>query len=155
MTWNDIILQLVQYIVPVIGALLVTLLGYLVTYLSKHQQKIKNDILRESLGAAIAEAHIVGRDAILYTQQTLVDKLKEAAEDGKLTKEEAAQALAEAKAYFIAHLSARSKDILAEALGPINEWLESFLEAKLGEYKGGAYTEVYNLANPPLPGLTD
>ena len=155
MTWNDIVMQLIQALMPVIAALFVALLGYLVTFISKHQQKIKNDILRESLGAAIAEAHIVGRDAILYTQQTLVDKLKEAAEDGKLTKEEAAQALAEAKAYFIAHLSTRSKNILAEALGPINEWLESFLEAKLGEYKGGAYTEVYNLANPPSPGLTD
>lgn len=155
MTWNDIVLQLVQALMPVIAALFVALLGYLVTFISKHQEKIRNDILRESLGAAIAEAHIVGRDAILYTQQTLVDKLKEAAEDGKLTKEEAAQALAEAKDYFIAHLSTRSKNILAEALGPINEWLESFLEAKLGEYKGGAYTEVYNLANPPSPGLTD
>ena len=155
MTWNDIVMQLIQALMPVIAALFVALLGYLVTFISKHQEKIRNDILRESLGAAIAEAHIVGRDAILYTQQTLVDKLKEAAEDGKLTKEEAAQALAEAKAYFIAHLSTRSKNILAEALGPINEWLESFLEAKLGEYKGGAYTEVYNLANPPSPGLTD
>ena len=155
MTWNDIVMQLIQALMPVIAALFVALLGYLVTFISKHQEKIRNDILRESLGAAIAEAHIVGRDAILYTQQTLVDKLKEAAEDGKLTKEEAAQALAEAKAYFIAHLSTRSKNILAEALGPINEWLESFLEAKLGEYKGGAYTEVYNLANPPSPGLTN
>ncbi len=155
MTWNDIVMQLIQALMPVIAALFVALLGYLVTFISKHQEKIRNDILRESLGAAIAEAHIVGRDAILYTQQTLVDKLKEAAEDGKLTKEEAAQALAEAKAYFITHLSARSKDVLAEALGPINDWLDSFLEAKLGEYKGEAQNEVYGLANPPSPGLTD
>ena len=60
MTWNDIVLQFIQDMVPVIGALLVTSLGYLVTWIFKTPAKDKNDILRESLGAAIAEAHIVG-----------------------------------------------------------------------------------------------
>jgi|GEM_PF-613231 hypothetical protein len=154
MTWNDVVMQIVQYLVPVIGALLVALLGYLVTYISKHQEKLKNDILRDAFGAALAEAHIVGRDAIVATQQQLVDDLKAAAEDGKLTKEEAAEALAAAKLYFITHLSDHSKDVLREGLGPIQNWLDSFLEAKLGEYKGGAQTEVQKLANPISPGLT-
>ncbi len=155
MTWDNVVIQVVQYLVPAIGALLVALLGYLITYISKHQEKLKNDILREALGAALAEAHVVGRDAIVATQQKLVDDLKAAAEDGKLTKEEAAQAMTAAKYYFVTHLSSRSKDILRKALGPINNWLDTFLEAKLGEYKGGAQAEVARLANPILPGLTE
>src|SRR5690606_33760281 len=100
MTWNDVIMQLVMYMVPAVGALFIALLGYLVSFLSKHQKKIRNEILRDSFGAALGEAHIVARDAILYAQQTLVDALKEASMDGKLTKEEALQAMNEAKAYF-------------------------------------------------------
>lgn len=154
MTRNDVLMQIIQYLVPVIGAFLVALLGYLVTYISKHQEKLKNDLLREALGAALAEVHVVGRDAIVATQPKLVDDLKAAAEDGKLTKEEAAEAMAEAKLYFITHLSDRSKDVLREGLGPINEWLEDFLMAKLGEYKGGAQAEVARLENSISPGLT-
>jgi hypothetical protein len=154
MTWNGIVIQVVQYLIPVIGALLVALLGYLVTYISRHQEKLKNDILREAFSAALAEAHVVGRDAIVATQQKFVDDLKAASEDGKLTKEEAAEALAAARLYFNNHISSRSKDVLREGLGPIHEWLDSFLEARLGEYKGGAYGEVQRLANPLSPGLT-
>lgn len=147
MTWNDIVVQVVQYLIPVIGALLVALLGYLVTYISKQQEKIKNDILRESIGAALAEAHVVGRDAIVATQQVLIDDFKEASHDGKLTREEAAQGMEAAKQYFISHISTNSVNILREAIGPIKDWLDTFLEAKLGEYKG----EVQ--ANPSSPGL--
>jgi len=109
----------------------------------------------DSFGAALGEAHIVARDAILYAQQTLVDALKEASMDGKLTKEEALRAMNEAKAYFITHISENSKNILIEALGPINNWLSSFLEAKLKEYKGEVQNEVYGLANPFSPGITE
>lgn len=155
MTWNDVIMQLVMYMVPAVGALFMALLGYLVSFLSKHQKKIRNEILRDSFGAALGEAHIVARDAILYAQQTLVDALKEASMDGKLTKEEALQAMNEAKAYFITHISENSKNILIEALGPINNWLSSFLEARLREYKGEVQNEVYGLANPFSPGITE
>lgn len=155
MTRNDVLMQIIQYLVPVIGALLVVLLGYLVTYISKHQEKLKNDLLRDALGAALAEAHVVGRDAIVATQQKLIEDLKKASEDGKLTKEEAAHAMDAARYYFITHLSSRSKDVLQEGLGPIHEWLDSFLEAKLGEYKGETFREVQKLANPISPGLTN
>lgn len=65
-----------------------------------------------------------------------------------------AEALAAARLYFINHLSSRSKDVLREGLGPIHKWLDSFLEARLGEYKGRVYEEVQDLANPTSPGLT-
>ena len=51
-----------------------------------------------------------------------------------------------AKHYFITHISSNSVNILREAVGPIKDWLDTFLEAKLGEYKGEAYGEVQKLA---------
>lgn len=135
MDWNDIVLQLVQYLVPAIGGLLVALLGYLVAYLSKQTKKVNNELLRAILDGAKDEAHSVAYDAIMATQQKLVDDLKAAAEDGKLTKEEAREALTEAKIYFINHISDNSRQVLVEALGPMKDWLDDFLEAKLGEIK--------------------
>ena len=143
-----------EYLIPVIGGLFVVLLGYLVGFIAKHLEKLKNDTLRDAFSAALAEAHLVGRDAIVSTQQKFVDDLKAASEDGKLTKEEAAEALAAARLYFNNHISSRSKDVLKEGLGPIHEWLDSFLEARLGEYKGGVYGKVGRLANPPSPELS-
>ena len=56
MTWNGIVIQVLQYLIPVIGALLVALLGYLVTYISRHQEKLKT-IFCETHLSALAEAH--------------------------------------------------------------------------------------------------
>jgi|LSQX01.2.fsa_nt_gb hypothetical protein len=143
-----------EYLVPVIGGLCAVLLGYLVGFIAKHLEKLKNDTSREAFSAALTEAHVVGRDAILATRQKFVDDLKAASEDGKLTKEEAAEALATARLYFNNHISRRSKDVLKERLGSIHEWLDNFLEARLGEYKGEVYREVGDLANPPSPELS-
>lgn len=155
MTWGSVVIQIVQYLVPAIGALLVALLGYLITYVSKYQQKIKNEVIRDSFGAALAEAQFVGRDAILATQQVLTDDLKKASADGKLTVEEQRAAIAKAQEYFIQHISTNSLNILTEAVGPIKNWLEAFLEAKLKEEKNSAQKEVAALADPSSPGLTD
>ena len=93
--------------------------------------------------------------AIAIRSGSCDSSVKEASSDGKLTREEAAQAMNAAKHYFLTHITSNSVNILREAVGPIKDWLDTFLEAKLGEYKGGAYGEVQKLANPPSPGLTD
>ncbi|MGB4716453.1 MAG: hypothetical protein WBH42_03605 [Bacillota bacterium] len=135
MTWNDIALQAVQALMPVVVAALVALIGYGVAYLRKQTEKIDNEIVQQALWAALGEAEQVAKDAVYATNQVLVDKLKAASADGKLTEEEARLAMAKAKDYFISHISEGSMDILMAALGPIQLWLESFLEAKLGEQK--------------------
>jgi len=135
MTWNDIALQAVQALMPVVVAALVALIGYGVAYLRKQTEKIDNEIVQQALWAALGEAEQVAKDAVYATNQVLVDKLKAASADGKLTETEARQAMTEAKNYFVNHISEGSMDILTAALGPVQLWLEDFLEAKLGEQK--------------------
>lgn len=76
----------------------------------------------------------------------LTEALKERSEDGKLTKEEAQEAMRLSKQYFSSHISESSIQILEAALGPINYWLETFLEAKLAQTK--IEKQVVNQANP-------
>ncbi len=85
--------------------------------------------------AALSEADMVARDAIMATKQQVVDDLKAAREDGKLTREEAKAAMDNAINYFVNTISNDSKRILVAAIGPFENWLEEFIEAKLGEVK--------------------
>ncbi len=135
MTWNDLGLQLAELLLPVVAALLIALIGYGVAFLRKKVGEIDNEVARKALWDALGEAELVATDAIRATNQVLVDALKDQAADGKLTKEEAATAMNMAKTYFLSHITAGSKQVLEAALGPVGDWLESFLEAKLAAEK--------------------
>ena len=73
----------------------------------------------------------MGIDAVRATNQVLVDELKEKSKDGKLTEDEAQKAMETAKDYFLKHITRDSLKILEASIGPIREWLEGVLEAKL------------------------
>lgn len=153
MTWNDLGLELAKMLLPVVAALLIALVGYGISYLRKQTQAIENEMARKALNDALTEAEIVATDAIKATNQVLVDALKEKAADGKLTKEEAVAAMNTAKLYFMQHITKGSKDVLEAALGPLSEWLESYLEAKLGTEKAmTVQQQVAATAAPLSPG---
>ena len=148
MTLSELGLQIAQALLPVVVAFLIALVSYGISLLRGKAADIKNDTLRKSLDNAFYEAELVAIDAIRATNQVFVDEIKAKSADGKLTKEEAKEAMSIAKNYFLTHLTTNSKSVLEGALGPINEWLESFLEAKLGQTK--VEKQVANLANPTL-----
>lgn len=148
MTLSELGLQIAQALLPVVVAFLIALVSYGISFLRGKTADIKNDTLRKSLDNAFYEAELVATDAIRATNQVFVDEIKAKSADGKLTKEEAKEAMSIAKNYFLTHLTTNSKSVLEGALGPINEWLESFLEAKLGQTK--VEKQVANLANPTL-----
>jgi hypothetical protein len=147
MTWNAIAMRVVEALLPLLALLVTVAVGYLVSLLRVQAEKVKNETARASLIAAIAEAERVAVDAVQATNQVLVDGLREASEDGKLTKEEAAEAMRMAVEYLQSHLTPGALQILQAAYGPIEEWIESYLEAKLAQQKY-PYVEVHALANP-------
>jgi hypothetical protein len=147
MTWSNIAMRAVEALLPLLALLVTVAIGYLISLLRVQAERVKNETARASLIAAIAEAERVAVDAVQATNQVLAGKLKEASEDGKLTKEEAAEAMRMAVEYLQSHLTPGALQILQAAYGPIEEWLESYLEAKLAQQKY-PYVEVHALANP-------
>ena len=147
MTWNTIAMRVVEALLPLLALLVTVAVGYLISLLRVQAEKVKNETARASLIAAIAEAERVAVDAVQATNQMLVDRLKEASEDGKLTKEEASEAMRMAVEYLQSHLTPGALQVLQAAYGPIEEWIESYLEAKLAQQKY-PYIEVQTLANP-------
>lgn len=90
---------------------------------------------RQALDRALAEAAVVAREAVLYTKQVLVNDLKKASSDGKLTKEEAARAMETAWQYLRRHMAQDSLQVLEAAFGPVEAWAKERLESALGEAK--------------------
>jgi hypothetical protein len=136
--FDQVITQVVNVLVPIILTLIVVGLKYVVNFLSAKASGVKNEVARESLVAALMEAQRVAIDAINYVKQTLTDELKKKSADGKLTKEEAEQALEAAKEYFLTHLSANALSILTAGLDPIEDWVTQFIESKLSATKQAA-----------------
>lgn len=145
MTWNGIALQLVEILLPVIGLLLTALIALGVAYLRKHTERLSNEIARDSLFAALAEAEKQAINAVKATNQILVDELKEAHADGELTEEERQKALETAKAIFMDSMSKGALQTLQSAVGPLEKWLTSLIETKVAEVKR---EQVSKLANP-------
>lgn len=155
MSWNDIGLQLAEVLLPVVATLCIALIGYGITYLKKQTQNIQSEVARKALQDALTEAEIVACDAVRATNQVLVSAMKDKSADGKLTRAEAVAAMNMAKEYFVQHLTAGSKQVLQAAIGPLNEWVESYLEAKLGEEKViTAQQKVAAVAAPLSSGQT-
>lgn len=148
MTWNDVAMKATLTLVPVIALALTVVLGLAADYLRQTAAGVRGDVARESLWAAIGEAERVGVDAVRATQQTLVDDLKAASEDGTLTPSEQAMVMAKAIDYFRGHITPGALRVLEASYGPVDRWLRDYLEARLAEHKGGTTAAVGQLARP-------
>lgn len=147
MSWNDVAIKAAIALIPILAALLALAVGYLANYLKKLSEKVGNDTARKSLLDAVTMAESKAVDAIAATKQLLVDDLKAAHADGKLEDHEIKRVMEHAIEYWRGHIGADFLAVLEAAYGPWQEWLEGYLEAKLGLMKWGE--EAYGLTIPP------
>ena len=156
MFWQDLAIQIVLKLLPVIALLFVGLLIVGLNYLKKKLDFIKNETARKMVTEAIRETEKVARDSIMNVQQTFVEDIKKKKEDGKLTKQEAMQALNKAKNKFIENLSNDTIKVIEESIGPVEQYAENLLEARLKEIKDQNKSqiekELQKLANPKSKG---
>ena len=132
MEWlEQLWIEMVPYLTPALATLIVAFLGLGTAYLRRLAAQIENDVGRRSLDSAIAEAYLAAATAVREAQQTLVDEWRRGREDGTLTPNERRQALEAARAAFFRVISARALDVLQAAWGPVEEWLDSLLEAQV------------------------
>lgn len=146
--WEKFGLEIVQMLLPVIAALLMALIGYGVAFLKAKTNALNEGVAKQSILASINEAERVAKNAVMAVKQTLVDDLKKAAEDGQLTDQEKQAALNKAKSIFMTTISENSLGILEAAIGPVQNWLDQLLEAKLAEFKGGSAAQIYQYSHP-------
>lgn len=123
---------LIQYAVEIAASLVLALIGVLGAWLSKLlADKIKLANIKD--GVKIVES--AAEQTVLELKQTVVDDLKAAAEDGKLTKEEIADLGAKLISTTIRKLSVSVLDLLAKAKIDIVALIKSAGEAFIAEIK--------------------
>ena len=99
---------------------LLALLGYL-------GNNIKNAIAKDVFDKAVVAVKITG--------QTIVDDLKAASADVKLTDEDKAKVKAHAKEVFLAQFSIVGKMVGTLVMGSLNSWFEKQAEYIIAELK--------------------
>lgn len=148
MTWNDVLIKLMDALIPLVTLVITAALAVLADWLRAKAQKVKQETARDVLLAAIAESEKVAVDAVTATNQVLVEDLKEKSADGKLTNDEMREAMQTSREYFVSHITPGALKVLTAAYGPIEDWIEGFLEAKVGETKGTVYAQIQGAADP-------
>ena len=129
--WEDVLLSIVDVLLPAVLALLGALLAYGVAYVRTRTEAIKDERLRKAANDVIDRAHQEVYASVQYVAQTYVDDLKAAKEDGKLTNEEKAEALSRAKQAFKTRMGQHALEQLAAVVGDIEEWIRTQIEASI------------------------
>lgn len=142
--WEDILLSVADVLLTAVLALLGALLAYGVAYVRSKTEAIKDEQLRQAANDVIDRAHVEVYSAVAYVAQTYVDDLKKAKEDGKLTNEEKAEALARAKQAFKTRMGQHGLEQLAAVVGDLEEWIRTQIEASIHE--GGSVLIAKNSA---------
>lgn len=133
--WNEFLAELIMFLGSALIVLLGALIGYAIAYLRSKTEDIKNETMRKAFNFALDEAQRVRLDAVRATNEAYVDAIKKAREDGRLEPEEVKEAARIAAEYWLRHMSQGSKDILIAFLGPINEWLDGFIQSGVPQVK--------------------
>lgn len=126
---EEILLSIVDVLLPAIMALLGATLAYGAAYLRNRAMAIKDEQLRNAALDAIGRAQEEVYASVEYVAQTYVADMKAAKEDGKLTNEEKAEALSRAKQAFKTRMGQHALEQLAAVVGDLEEWLRTQIEA--------------------------
>ena len=132
-----IVNALIESGVQVLAALAVALIGVAGTWLTTQIGKVKK---LQTVQIAVDEAKSAAINTVLELQQTVVDDLKAAAVDGKLTKEEIAKLKNDLLAMSMAKLSDASVKVLTAAGVDISAIITGAAEAMVGQMKGSGKT---------------
>ena len=124
-TWN-------QVFTAIIMPLLTALTGFAIVWLNKKRAELSAKIKDETTWKYVDLAGNAVLNAVKYTAQTYVDSLKKAG-----TFDAAAQREAFEKAKILAEsvITQSAKEIITEAYGDFNAWIDTQIEAIVRETK--------------------
>lgn len=126
---NEVIIETV---VQIVATLLLTLIGVLGTWLTV---KIGKRQELQSIAAATNEATHAAQTVVLSLQQTVVEGMKAACEDGKLSESEINELTALLLEKAMAQISDPAKNILIASGKDISAIIQDAGEALIGQMK--------------------
>jgi hypothetical protein len=123
----------VDLLMPIFGVLVSVACFYLTRWLKEKAEYAKDERLKEYLNGVVDRSTEALKNAVIATQQQLVDDLKAAHEDGKLTAEEKKLAFNNAKNLFLNMVGESGLAELKKAVENIDAWIETMIEKTVNE----------------------
>ena len=132
MDWNQVFTDFLTDLVPYVLSVITALLTYGLQQLFKWSiATVKSNYFRKLLGDV---EQVVG-NAVQYTNQTFVDGLKAAREDGKLTRDEAKEAFGKTLGVVKGMLRTEEDRILQRITGDFEVYLTTLIERRVRDAK--------------------
>ena len=126
-------IDMTEIIIAIIGLVFTCIITPLITVAFKW---IKSKTQNEALLTAISEAQTVATNVVANLQANVVDALKSANSDGKLTADEITEVKEKALNMFLSDLSQQSYNVINANADNIFMWVQNLMEAKLTALKG-------------------
>ena len=122
MTWNDVLIEVVNLVFKAIILLAIPYVSYL------FKQKIKNDRVQK----LILKGEEFVQNSVNMVQQTFVDSLKK---EGKFDKEAQTEAFKMCWTNWMEMASDEVKEAISTEVGDLSIWLETMIESLVAENK--------------------
>ena len=127
--WTELLYQLFELVlVPVLGILTV----YVVTLIKSKTEEIKSKSNNALLNKYLDMLQVTVSDCVVATTQTYVDTLKK---EGKFTEEAHKEAFDRTFNNVLNILSADAKEYLTEAVGDLDSYITTKIEAEINRTK--------------------
>lgn len=121
-------IDLTQIIIAVIGLIFTCIIVPVMAAVFKWlRSKTKN----EALVAALTEAETIATNVVISLQTNVVEALKIASKDGKLSDQEVSEIKKKAVEMFLSDLSKQSYKVINANADDIGAWVQNLLEKRL------------------------
>lgn len=135
----DMFLQvIIQYAAEIIALVVISAIGILGTFILNKINKNQN---LKNIGEATYQVIEAAQETVRRLQQTMVDGMKELAEDGKLSPEQIAQLKEETLRITLENLGSPILDLLLAAKVDVAGLITNAAEAYIHEMKNGLAAE--------------
>lgn len=135
----DMFLQvIIQYAAEIIALVVISAIGILGTFILNKINKNQN---LKNIGEATYQVIEAAQETVRRLQQTMVEGMKELAEDGKLTPEQIAQLKEETLRITLENLGSPILDLLLAAKVDVAGLITNAAEAYINEMKNGTAAE--------------
>lgn len=122
MSWNDVLIQVVEGVVGLIISVVIPYCAYLIS------KKIKN----EKLQSLIDNVSDIVADCVLMINQTFVDSLKK---EGRFDAEAQAEAFKKCEEAILQMLSDEAKKAVVDVYGSLEKYIRAAIEANVLLFK--------------------
>lgn len=135
----DMFLQvIIQYAAEIMALVVISAIGILGTFILNKINKNQN---LKNIGEATYQVIEAAQETVRRLQQTMVEGMKELAEDGKLTPEQIAQLKEETLRITLENLGSPILDLLLAAKVDVAGLITNAAEAYINEMKNGTAAE--------------